>query len=280
MTAATDAAAGVWEDDSSLSAFAPTLPPPPRDGSTHRRPAAAAPVRPASRLADLFAEEDREDERDSQCSEPQPATEPEPVRVRFPGLDEEGDRVDETADAPLPAVPVWLGVARGVAGVLAAGCLADAFTEMDAPAVPEFAPLPDRFAAPLTAFCGTGLGVFAVRGCLPAVPRLAATLAAAALATFAAKNAALDAGLAPHVLWQTAACAAVVAAAVRLAPHAASPAGWTGRLAAFAGAAACGVGFPLAGGALDELTPADRKPAAVAVAVGGWWAEVGGGRPR
>ena len=278
MTAATDAAAGVWEDDVSFAAFAPTFEstPRPQPRRPAPRPAAEpspAPPRPASRLADLFAEE----ERDAERPEPAPAAvqvpepEPESLRVRFA----EPDADEQEASADIPAAPVWLGVARGVAGVLAAGCLLDVFAGRGGTFVPSFAPLPAKLAATLAAFCGTGSAVFAARGTLPAVPRSAATLAAAALAGFAAFGAATEAGLIPHVLWQTAACAAVVAAAVRLAPPRTAGAGRGGRVALLAGIAACGVGFPLAGGALAELAPADRRPAAVAVAVGGWWHPAG-----
>ena len=275
MTAATDAAAGVWEDGGSFAAFAPTIestrcpwrPEPDRTPA----PSPPAPARPASRLADLFAEE----ERDAERPEPAPVAVPEPelesIRVRFA----EPDADEDVAPAELPAAPVWLGVARGVAGVLAAGCLLDAFAGRGGTFVPSFAPLPATCAATLAAFCGTGLAVFAACGTLPAVPRSAAMSAAAAMAGFAAFGAATAAGLTPHVLWQTAACAAVVAAAVRLAPPRTAGAGRGGRVALLAGIAACGVGFPLAGGALAELAPADRRPAAVAVAVGGWWNPAG-----
>ena len=273
MTAATDAAAGVWEDDGSFAAFAPTIdstrcpwrPGPRPEPDRTPAPPPPAPPRPASRLADLFAEEARDAERPEPApvAFEEPGPEPEPIRVRFA----EPDADEDIAPAEIPAAPAWLGVARGVAGVLAAGCLPDAFVGRGGTFVPSFAPLPPTLAA----FCGSGLAVFAIRGSLPAVPRLAATLAAAALAGFAAFGAATVAGLTPHVLWQTAACAAVVAAAVRLAPVHSAGGGWGDRLALLAGAAACGIGFPLAGGALEELAPADREPAAVAAAVGGWW---------
>ena len=291
MTAATDAAAGVWGDDGSFAAFAPALGsaprprrPAPRPEPDRTPPPPPAPPRPASRLADLFAEEEREADTVRPApvavEEPGPEPEPEPIRVRFA----EPETDENAAPADMPAAPVWLGVARGVAGVLAAGCLLDAFAGRGGTFVPSFAPLPAKLAAALAAFCGTGLAVFAARGTLPAVPRSAATLAAAALAGFAASGAATAAGLTPHVLWQTAACAAVVAAAARLAPPLTAGAGRGARIALVAGVAACGVGFPLAGGALTELAPADRRPAAVAVAVGGWWNPAGdrraAGTPR
>ena len=288
MAAATDAAAdswraGVWQDgdDGSLAAFAPTrLPPPPRRPrpAPPRRveqpaplPAAPPPAapRPAPRLADLFAEEERDAAVAAPSVPPPPVlpNEPVPVRVRFAGAER-----DEEVVLPLDAAPVWLGITRGVAAVLAAGCLADAFGGLDCPFVPEFSPLPGTLPATAAAFCGAGLAVFAARGCLPAVPRLAATLAAGTLAAAAAFAAATGAGLAPSALWQTAAAAATVAAAVRLAPPAAARGGWPGGFAAAAGALSCGLAFPLAGGALAGLEPEERTPAAVAVAVGGWWA--------
>ena len=287
MTAATDAAAGVWEADGALAAF----PPPLQDAARFRPPRPAAvrppapvvaepdvsadpPVRPPSRLADLFAEEEREEAAADETAEPNREPERVPVRVRFAEVDREDEPADDVESPPsVEAPPVWLGVARGVAAALAAACLAEAFGDVTTGVAPPLGPLPDSAATPLLAFCGAGCGVFAVRGCLPAVPRLAATAAAGLLAAASSFAAVRSAGLAPAAAWQTAVCAATVAAAVRLAPAVAAPAGWSGRIAFAAGLAACALGFPLAGGAVSETPPADRTPAAVAGAVGGWWAD-------
>ena len=156
MTAATDAAAGVWEADGALAAF----PPPLQDAARFRPPRPAAvrppapvvaepdvsadpPVRPPSRLADLFAEEEREEAAADETAEPNREPERVPVRVRFAEVDREDEPADDVESPPsVEAPPVWLGVARGVAAALAAACLAEAFGDVTTGVAPPLGPLP------------------------------------------------------------------------------------------------------------------------------------------
>ena len=310
MTAAppTDDAAGGWTgtamtDDGACAAFAPPMPAarsrgvnparptrergpaaPRRVAQSDRRDDRPAPPRPPSRLAEVFADEDAPPPTPVPPAPAPPPPAPSAavaVRVRpAPAvLFEEADGDEAEPFLPPPA-PAWLGVTRGVAAALAAGALGAAFLGTGGGLVPNVAPLPAGWAGPLWAFVGTGLALFAARGPLPGPARWGAFAAAGLLAGFAAKEAVSFAradGLGPSLPLQLFACAATVAAAVRLAPPAAAPAGGAGWVAAVAGLAACGVGFPLADGALEELPPADRTPAAVAGAVAGWWAPAGSG---
>ena len=290
---ATDDAAGVWADEDGWAAFAPPLtaagrprprvrrdpPPAPRrpvapDPALEPRP---APPRPASRLAELFAEEDQ----DRQEPRAIPVTvRPETTRPNSPAaaVPPATAPVEEEPAEPIhhdpPAAPVWLGVARGVAAVLAAAAFAAASGRGSGGLLPEADPLPAAWAGPLLAFCGTGLALFVLRPSLPGPVRWGATVGAGSLAGLAAKGAVtavLADGAVPSLPLQVAVSAGVVLAAVRLAPTATAPAGRAGLLAAAAGLAACGVGFPLADGALDPHPPKTRTPRIVAAAVAGWW---------
>ena len=298
---------GTGSGDGAVSCFAPPLwsapprpsqrskpaPPQPAAPPAAPKPAApaqvgppwvgeppASPPRPTNRLAELFAEEEAAAAGAAIVPNPEPRTEPPvPQVASFPPaprpLAGDAAEEDEPTDAP-PPPPAWLGVTRGVAGVLGAAATAAAFGPARAAGFDgtlwwcDLAPLPGAAAPAALGFGGAGLLAFAAAGSLPGPLRWAATAGVAALAGFAVKTALHDlrtVGLAPTLAGQVAVCFLVVLIAVRLAPRrtAGGPlCGWAGLLA---GAAACGVGFPLAAGAL----PPDRTPLTAAAAVAGWW---------
>ena len=282
-------AAGTTADDADgwVSAFAPTLPlDPPRRRAVRREVRPAPPPdpapRPATRFAEIFGDEADEPEVRPRPDPAPPALaapppEPPTPTVRFapaepPAVpDEQPGRI---------AVPVWVQVARGIAAVLsgtvglAAAGRSPGFAE---PFWGDPAPLPEVAAGPLLAFCATGLGLFALRPALPGPARWGATLSAALLAGFAAKAAAVGVkadGFGPSLAMQVTVCLGVILAATRWAPRGAGPIRG-GRLALLAGVAACGLGFPLADGALNDAPPADRTAAGVGRAVARWWVAEG-----
>ena len=288
----TGPAAGTTGDDADgwVSAFAPTLPlDPPRRRAVRREerpepPPEPEPMpapRPASRFAEIFGDEADEPEVRPR-PEPAPALaepppEPPAPTVRFapaepPAVPDEGPEA--------LAVPVWVQVARGIAAVLSATAGLAAAGRPPGFAAPlwgDLPPLPDAAAGPLLAFCATGLGLFALRPALPGPARWGATLSAALLAGFAAKAAAVGVkadGFGPSLAMQVTVCLGVILAATRWAPRGAGPIRG-GRLALLAGVSACGLGFPLADGALHDTPPADRTAAGVGRAVAGWWAAEG-----
>ena len=289
--------------------FAPALPPvprrvvrpaprltpnPPRKPDPPPETRQASGTRPPSRLAELFAEEEAESPEEKAAA-PAPPLAPQPPLPAAPppvaaAVAVQVRRVEPTepppVDAPpeIVAPPIWVGVARGVAGTLAAAVLPAAVAAVRAggtggPAwVGELAPLPPAAVGPALAFCGTGLALFAVRPALPAPARWGATLAAGLLAGVAAKAAALGmlaGGVGPSLPLQVAVCLGVVLAATRWAPR--DGAGVRGgRLAAAAGVLLCGLTFPLADGVLDQFPRHERTAAGTARAAAQWWADAAG----
>ena len=261
-----------------VTAFAPGLPDltaaPPRPA--RREVPVDLPAPAGSRFTDLFEDEPpaplppSEPDAHRQTSAPEV---PEPRAELVAELGAEDEAVPTDAE-PL-AAPVWVSVARGVAGVLAVPAFAAAVGRAPAFAAGwcDLAPLPAAAGAPVFAFCGTGLVLFAVRGPLPAPARWGATLSAAVLGGLAVKATALGwraGGVGPSLPAHLTLCLLVVLAATRWRP--AGPVRG-GTFAALAGALACGLSFPLAAGALAEVPQADRTPAVAVRAVAGWWTE-------
>ncbi|MFH5805453.1 hypothetical protein [Alienimonas sp. DA493] len=298
-------------DDGSVATFAPALPrlprrrsvpanrdlprsAPPRSAPPRSAPPPEpdppAPPRPSSPLAELFAEEEEEEaERaaarparrwgnDRPTAEP-PRPAPAPAPTPAPAVTVREEPREDADEPEVAAEPIWVGVARGVAATLAAGALTGAALILKgAPAGPmwlgAFAPLPDAALAPLLAFCGTGLGLFAARSNLPTPPRWGATLAAAAAAGGALKVAiagGLADGFGPSLAWHLVICASLILAATRWSPGTATAR--AGRLAPLIGLLVCGLTFPLADGALAEIPAEQRGPAAAARAIAGWWGD-------
>ena len=275
-------------DDGAVSAFPPPLwaapparprihpAPPPRgpvpprvaespqvSGPPQVESAPPVPAAAGNRFTELFAE-------DEPGPVAGPLPEPAAVTVRV---------ADGPTDEPEPP-PVWLGVTRGVASVLGVICVAAAFGPARDAGFDgrlwwaDLSPLPSRFAPGLLGFAGAGLLGFAAVGCLPGMLRWGVLVGASAVAGLAGRSAfgtfgedPAAAGLAAHL----AVCLGVVAAAAWLAPARVTGGATAGLGGVLAGVAACGLGFPLAGGALADL-PEDRTPAALASAVGTWWA--------
>ena len=291
---------------------APTneAPPPERPAAPPEPPEPRSATRPRSPLAELFAEEE------AAGLAPRPAPAPVPsaprvavrsvpvqsvpnppaaiaVRVRpderpEPGTGQVETGEAEEADPVEPATlaePIWVGVARGVSGALAAGVWTGAAlalkggTDAGPAWLGHLAPLPGAAAGPVLAYCGTALALFAARPALPAPARWGATLAAAAVAGVALKaaaTAALAGGFAPSLALHVAVCGGVALAGTRWSPAGRGVRG--GRLAPLAGVLVCLLTFPLADGALGNAAPADapaqkRTAAGAARAVTHWWTD-------
>ncbi|QDT15336.1 hypothetical protein [Alienimonas californiensis] len=294
------------DDDGSVAMFAPSLPPrrrsdapryAPRPEPAPAAPVPAPPARPSSPLAELFAEEEADAAAAAAAASSQQTGQQtgrrgeerrtaEPVRPSpSPAVTMRTEPRTEVDEPSVAAEPIWVGVARGVAAALSAGALAGAALALratpagsESPGGPawlaDLAPLPDAALAPLLAFCGTALGLFAVKTNLPTPPRWGATLAAAAVAGGALKVAVADglaAGFGPSLAWQIAVCAGLILAATRWSPGTAAVRG--GRLAPLIGLLVCGLTFPLADGALSDLPTEDRGPSAAGRAIAGWWTD-------
>ena len=299
----------------------PAAPPPRAPERPAPRPEARSEARPRSPLAELFAEEDAADLAPRPDPAPVPSAPrvavrsvpvqsvPSPpaaiaVRVRPDERPEPETGQVETGEAtgavevaphdePAPverttlAEPIWVGVARGVSGVLAAGVLTGAAltwkggTHAGPAWLAHLAPLPGAAVGPVLAYCGTALGLFAVRPALPTPARWGATLAAAAVAGVALKaaaTAALADGIGPSLALHVAVCGGVALAGTRWSPAGCPVRG--GRLAPLAGVLACLLTFPLADGVPGEVPAQERTAAGAARAVTHWWIDAARVRTR
>ena len=193
---------------------------------------------------------------------------------------------DGPVDHAEPA-PVWLGVARGVAGVFAALCLHAAFGEakrdgfdgrlwwvdLSALFAPDaIVPLPDAAAAMLLSAAGSLLGLFVVRPQLPGVLRWGVLAAAAGFLPFtvwaAAAACRAAGGLTPSLPAHLSACLVTVLLAVRAVPRGPLAFGVNQPLAAAAAVLACGLSFPL----VDDPPAAGQRGVANAVVrTAAWW---------
>ncbi len=297
--------------DGAVTLFAPSLPttparrrtPPPASRPAARpRPSVPEP-RPPSRLAELFADDEPLSRPADRPLAAQPSADPPPAdsspadsspAVAVTVREAPASQSAPTQSAPtLTAEPIWVGVARGVAGALAAGALTGAARvirsggslgeEIGANAglgwLAHLAPLPAAAVGPALAFCGTALALFCLKTALPTPARWGAALAAAAVAGIAVKAAVTGgfatgesaAGFAPSLAWQIAVCGVVVLAGTLWNPGGSAVRG--ARLAPLIGLLACGLTFPLADGALGEASETKRSPIVAARAVVGWWGE-------
>ncbi|NNJ26855.1 hypothetical protein [Alienimonas chondri] len=280
------------EDDGTVTMFAPTLPPVPRRSEARWEPRPERPpARPPSRIAELFADEEAEadaaspaPERPSRTVAPQavPVTvRSEPRFAREEATDEATEDLrGEATASPVRAEPIWVGVARGVSAALAAGaatgavCVLRPGSQAGPGWLEHLASLPDAVVGPALAYCGTALGLFAVKAALPAPTRWGAALAALALGGVAIKAAVSDGlaeGFGPALSWQIAVCCLLALAGACWNPGTKAVRG--GRLAPLIGLLVCGLTFPLADGVLGEANPEDRSPQVAARAVMGWWGE-------
>ncbi|MEM9703052.1 MAG: hypothetical protein AAF907_11485 [Planctomycetota bacterium] len=277
---------GLTSHDGTVATFAPPLPPvplrPAGAASAARRPP-VSPERSAARLAELFGEEEDRPAaarfREEPRPEPAPAdrrANPPAVAVRLRERQEQDDRLPE---------PLWVGVSRGAAAVLSVGATLGAvavlkpegqfFERLASPAwLEHFAPLPDAALGPTLAFCGTALGLFALKPALPTPARWGAGLAALALGGAAVKAAVADGwanGFGPTLAWQIAVCCLFTLFGTCW--NAGTPAVRRGWWTPAVGLLACGLTFPLADGALGEPTDDGRSPQMAAKAVASWWTD-------
>ena len=219
--------------------------------------------------------------------EPEPPRDAAPER-RAPVV-EPPDTVAERGETSFyETAPVWLGVARGLAGVFGGLCLHAAFGPAKRAGFDgrlgwlDLSPLfgadaavalPDAAAPMGLSAAGAVLGLFVVRPQLPGVLRwavLAAVSAGLPFAAWSAANACRSAGgFTPSLPLHVVACLVTLLLAVRATPRGPLAFGVGQPLAAAAAVLACGLSFPL----VDDPPPTgDRGVVPAARRTAAWWA--------